>query len=278
MGYKLFAGGVKALDCSFHRDILARTGRSTRCLQGRGITAVMKEKFFPDYVYRHATGGPVVDRTGKVGAVTKKGRGGGMARGRQVDNEIQRWVKGTVEGHDNHHSSEETVPTIKPPGGLRNVKCPKKVKVKGEGARPWPSFHPFSRAFIALTERLRLTPVATQVVVRDERCNIATLVDAIFLNPKGRVVVVELKTGFEGYNDVSTGRMHAEFAHLTNAPANQHKVQLAFTHAMFERTFPEFGSTDALLIRMTSDGAHVRSLIERDSAAARRAMQKGSSF
>jgi len=250
MAYKLFSKGARALDCSFHKEILARTGRSTRCLRGRGITAVMKEKFFPDYVFRHAIGAPVLDKTGRVGATTKRGRKGGMARGRQVDNEIQRWIQ------------EGDVP-------LKNKKH--KVPFHGE-------LHPFSRAFIALTERLRLTPVASQVVVRDERCNIATLVDAVFLNAKGRVVVVELKTGFEGYNDVSTGRMLAEFAHLSNAPANQHKVQLAFTHAMFEMTFPEFGSADALLVRMTSEGAHVRSLIERDSAAARRAMRKGSSF
>ena len=260
MAYKLFSKGVKALDCSFHKEILARTGRSTRCLRGRGITAVMKGKFFPDYVYRHAIGAPVLDKIGKVGATTKRGRGGGMARGRQVDNEIQRWIQ---EG-----DAQGAVP-LKPHRSVRGSKVPK---------GPQPLLHPFSRAFIALTERLRLTPVASQVVVRDEQCNIATLVDAVFLNAKGRVVVVELKTGFEGYNDVSTGRMLAEFAHLSNAPANQHKVQLAFTHAMFEMTFPEFGSADALLIRMTSEGAHVRSLIERDSAAARRAMRKGSSF
>jgi hypothetical protein len=265
MAYKLFTEGVKALDCSFHQEILSRTGRSTRCLRGRGITAVMKEKFFPDYVFRHATGGPVLDKTGKVGAVTKKGRGGGMARGRQVDNEVQRWIQGIAQG-----DAQGTAP-FKPRQGVRASIGSKGVK----GAQP---LHPFSRAFIALTERLRLTPVSTQVVVRDERCNIATLVDAVFLNTKGRVVLVELKTGFEGYNDVSTGRMRGEFSHLSNAPANQHKVQLAFTHAMFEMTFPEFGSADALLIRMTSEGAHVRSLLERDSSAARRAMQKGSSF
>jgi len=229
----------------------------------------MKEKFFPDYVYRHAIGAPVLDKIGKVGATTKRGRGGGMARGRQVDNEIQRWIQeGDVQG---------AVP-LKPHRSVRASKVPKGAQPLQGGTGAQPLLHPFSRAFIALTERLRLTPVASQVVVRDEQCNIATLVDAVFLNAKGRVVVVELKTGFEGYNDVSTGRMLAEFAHLSNAPANQHKVQLAFTHAMFEMTFPEFGSADALLIRMTSEGAHVRSLIERDSAAARRAMRKGSSF
>jgi len=167
-----------------------------------------------------------------------------MARGRLVDSEIQHWVEGTM------------------------PKGPKALE----------RLHPFSRAFIALTRRLHLSPVASQVVVRDEKCNIATLVDFVFLNAKERSVVVELKTGFEGYNDVSNGRMRAEFAHLTNSPGNQHRVQLALTHAMFETTFPELGAADALLIRMTSTGAHVRSLDRRDSAAARAAMQKGINF
>ena len=240
MAYRLFTRGTRALECTYHQEILAQPGRSTRCLRGRGITSIIRIKYFPEYVYR--AGPAMVDTTGKPGAVKQKGRGGGLARGRLVDNEIQQWIQGTT---------------------------PKGAK---------PQLHPFSRAFIALTQRLRLTPVATQVVVRDERCNIATLVDAVFLNAVGRTVVIELKTGLEGYNDVSTGRMRAEFAHLTNSPANQHKVQLAFTHAMFETTFPEFGVADALLIRMTSAGAHVRSLHPRESAAARLAMQQASSF
>jgi hypothetical protein len=248
MGYRMYARGITSLDSTYHQAILARTGRSTQCMRGRGITAVMKEKFFPDYVYRQPSGGgPILDRKGAVGAVKKPGRGSGMARGRLVDHEIQRWVENS-----------------------------KGIAVNASNITK--TFHPFSRAFIALTQRLRLTPVSTQVVVRDETCNIATLVDAVFLNSSGRVVVVELKTGFEGYNDISTGRMHAEFAHLTYAPANQHSVQLAFTHAMFESTFPEFGAADALLIRMTSYGAHVRSLCPRERAAARQAMQQASSF
>ena len=259
MAYKLFSRASKALDCSFHQEILARTGRSTRCLRGRGITAVMKEKYYKDYVYR---GGALCEQRAAVGGTKKPGRGGGMARGRQVDNEIQRWVQeGAAQG----------ATPLKPPRGLERSKDPK-------GKEGTQALHPFSRAFIALTQRLHLTPVATQVVVRNEQCNIATLVDAVFLNAKGRIVVVELKTGFEGYNDVSTGRMLAEFAYLTNAPASQHRVQLAFTKEMFEMTFPEFGDVDGLLIRMTSTGAHVRSLDQRDSAAARAAMRKGSKF
>jgi hypothetical protein len=240
MGYLLYERGIKPLDSTFHRGVVSRTGRSTKCLRGRGITAVIKTKFFPDYVFRGAANG-----LGKTHN-KKRGKGAGMARGRQVDTEIQHWMaRGFAKQGD-----------------------------KGRA----PPLHPFSRAFIALVTRLRLTPVATQVVCRDESCNIATLVDAVFLNAQGRIVVVELKTGFEGYNDASNGRMRGEFRHLTNAPANQHKVQLAFTQIMFERTFPEFKQVDALLIRITSGGAHVRSLGRRELAAARAATRQAGRF
>jgi hypothetical protein len=244
MAYRLYSCAVKALDCTFHKAILSSTGRSTRCLRGRGITAVIREKYYPTYEFRRGSGGLVGDTPGQPGAAKKKGKGGGMARGRLVDSEIQRWVEGTMP---------------KGPKALKNL-------------------HPFSRAFIALTQRLHLTPVASQVVVRDERCNIATLVDFVFLNAKARTVVIELKCGFEGYNEVSTGRMQGEFSYLTNSPANQHRVQLALTHSMFETTFPELGVADGLLIRMTTKGAHVRSLDKREKLAARKAVRKGSSF
>jgi hypothetical protein len=171
-----------------------------------------------------------------TGDTPKRGGQGGFARGRLVDREVQRWVQ----------------------DGGGKVKNPKKL-------------HLFSRAFIALTHRLGLSAVGAQVIVRDEQCDIATLVDAVFVNKNGRVVVVELKTGFEGYNESHNGRMRAEFSHLTNSPANQHRVQLAFTHAMFQRTFPEFGEAGALLIRMTSSGAHVTSLGAKDKKAAQKA-------
>ena len=238
MGYLLYERGTKFLDATFHRGIVSRTGRSTKCLRGRGITGVIKDKYFPKYKYRGPTDGR--DRSHAPGAAKKRGKAGGMARGRLVDNEVQRWME--------------------------------------KGLAPSPSLHPFSRGFIALVTRLRLTPVATQVVCRDESCNIATLVDAVFLNAQGRIVVVELKTGFDGYNDSSNGRMREDFKHLSNSPHNQHKVQLAFTQVMFEKTFPEFGVTDALLIRMTGDGAHVRSLGSREAHAARLATRQEGNF
>ena len=221
----------------FHKEILSRTGCSSRHLKGRGLTAVIKKNFFPDYVF--VSGGAYIPPTeGGVGWKKKKKKGAnGMARGRLVDNQVRLWIQG------------------KP----RNEK----------------KFHLFSRAFIELTKMLKLTPVGAQVVVREESCNLATLVDAVFVNSKGKTVVVELKTGFEGYNETSTGKMRGVFSYLTDCPANQHKVQLALTSAMFEKTFPELGKVEALVIRMTSKGAHVRGLSDQVSKTAREILISG---
>lgn len=215
-------------------EIVARTGSSTRCMHGRGITAVIKAKFFPDYAFR-----PSACNIAPPKHVHNSKNG--MSRGRLVDGQIQKWIK-----------SRNDIIKKKPP-----------------------TMHLFARAFVELTKKLKLTPIGTQIVVRDERCDIATLVDSVFINSKGRVVIVELKTGFEGYNDTSNARMKGKFSYLSNAPANQHQLQLAFTRCMFEGTFPEFGEVHALLIRMTDSGAHVRSLDRRVGETAKEIVRRG---
>lgn len=200
---------------------------------------MIKTNYYPDYVFR-----PNATIVTSVLTKVRHGEKKGMARGRLVDNQIQKWIKHAL--------------CLEPSRQFKTKKL-----------------HLFARAFIELTKKLDWKPIGTQVVVRDERCNIATLVDSVFVNAKGQVVVVELKTGFDGYNDVSNGRMKDGFAYLTNAPSHQHQLQLAFTRCMFESTFPEFGQVQAMLIRMTNTGAHVRSLDPRIEKTARAIVRSG---
>lgn len=205
-----------------HKEILSRTGCSTRHLRGRGLTNVIRETYYPDYTFEKGGGGGLPP--------SKKGGGkGGMARGRLVDDQVRRWIQGKM----------------------------KKSYLK--------KCHPFARAFVELIENvLKLSPVGAQVVVRDEESNLATLADGVFVDRQGRTVVLELKTGFENYNDKATGKMKGVYSFLSNCPGNQHRVQLALTVEMFEKTFPELGAVIPLLVRMTSAGAHVVK-IPRDS-------------
>lgn len=219
----------------------------------RGLTAVTRERYYPEYVFVPGSGA----WSGGGGVPKKKRRDGGMSRGRRVDVEIERWIKGEL--RPIVQGSLRGVPP--PSGGLR-------------GRSPLPT-HPLARAFVTLTRRLGLVPVGAQVVVRDEQLDLATLVDGVFVNERGRVVLVELKCGFEGYNDTSNGRMRRPFQRFTNAPKYQHQLQLAFTRCMFERTFPEFGRVDARIVRMTDRGAHVTKIDDSLDETTRRIFAAG---
>ena len=212
-----------------------------------------RERYYPEYVFTPGRGA----WSGEGGVPKKKKKDRGMARGRRVDVEVERWIK----------------------RGLRPLRPPLASEVTGglRGGTPLldEPTHPLARAFVALTRRLRLVPAGAQVVVRDEQIDLATLVDGVFVNERGRVVLVELKCGFEGYNDASNGRMRRPFQKFTNAPKNQHQLQLAFTRCMFERTFPEFGRVDARVVRMTERGAHVTRIDDELDATTRRVFASG---
>ena len=196
---------------AFFSTILSRTGTSTRSMRCRGLTAVTRERYYPEYVFVPGSGA----WSGGGGVPKKKRRDGGMSRGRRVDVEIERWIK------------RELRPLRPPEGGSTPLRPPVTSEVRGglRGCSPLPT-HPLARAFVTLTRRLGLVPVGAQVVVRDEQLDLATLVDGVFVNERGRVVLVELKCGFEGYNDASNGRMRRPFQRFTNAPKYQHQLQL----------------------------------------------------
>ena len=200
----------------------------------RGLTAIIKKNYFSNYKYTFS--GTQGENYGKH---VPRDKQGGMARGRRVDNDVERWIKASVRPEASKRAAPQDILN-------RKHKQP----------------HVYAQAFIALMKKLDLTPLGAQVVVRDEACNLATLVDGVFLNRAKRVVLIELKCGFEGYNETSSGKMHAPFGAYSNAPCNQHQLQLAFTRCLFERTFPEFGKVGALLVRMTNTGAHVHTIRE----------------
>lgn len=204
-----------------YAEKLSRTGCSTRNLRCRGLTLVLKDRFYHDYKFLGRDETPInISRDG-------------MARGRRVDHEIQRWIK-----EKTHKSSG-------------------RGRVVGRAMKKPSVMHPFSRAFIELTKKLNMRPLASQVVVRDENCDIATLVDAVFLDERDKIILVELKCGFEGYVEKSNARMRRPFSCFPNSPRYQHQLQVCFTKHMFLATFPEFQHVEALVVRMTEKGAHV---------------------
>ncbi len=68
------------------RAALLSTGRGSRDMPGRGLTAALREAFFPEYDYAVALSRrPRPARRGKPGE-------GGLRRGRRVDAEISAWA------------------------------------------------------------------------------------------------------------------------------------------------------------------------------------------
>ena len=230
-----------------YAEILRRTGSSPMNLRHRGLTVVLKDRFYFDYKFQGRTTGGGGGESGP-GRGRANGKNGGMSRGRVVDHQVKAWIKRALSREQKRKNPEAT--------------------------KKHDKLHAFSRAFIELTRRMRLRPIGTQVVVRNDACDLATLVDAVFLDERNKVVLVELKCGFEGYLDKANARMKPPFVDVPNSPRYQHQLQLCFTRHMFRRTFPEFGQVNALIVRMTETGAHVTPIDQRIETKVKKLMEK----
>lgn len=101
----------------------------------------------------------------------------------------------------------------------------------------------------------RLKPVETQAPVRHPTLRLGTMADVVAVDAAGRHRVLELKTGFETYNDSSTRhRLSAPFGLHDDSPANQHQLQLAATSAMYKMSHPSRRCGAPLLLRFHSNG------------------------
>ena len=180
----------------------------------RGITLVMGRVFFPGYRYtdRAATKRRQSLETKTQAHRTKEIRqpSDGMRRGRLIDREIQQYVREIHEGVENGPAAA------------------------GETG---PRRHKYTERMIAAMTQLQLTPVATQTVVGDISTGFATAVDIVCINARNEMCIIEQKAGFEGYNHIGNGRMLHEFSGVSNAPMNQHQLQLALTTWLFFKTF-----------------------------------------
>lgn len=114
--------------------------------------------------------------------------------------------------------------------------------------------HPYAKKFVAWVLCKKFTPVAAQVAAGGSR--LRTFIDAILRDRDGKLFVVEIKTGFHGYHDVSSGRMQREFAFLSNAPRNQHLLQAVFS----EQLHAKHSATrihGSFVLRINDAGVHV---------------------
>jgi hypothetical protein len=100
------------------------------------------------------------------------------------------------------------------------------------------------------------------VTVADASVGLSTGVDLICTREDGkekRLVLVEIKAGWnrESTYDATDGNMKGCLCDLPNSARHQHAVQTVITRALFKRSYPESGSPEACVLRVTDEGVHI---------------------
>lgn len=93
--------------------------------------------------------------------------------------------------------------------------------------------HPYFKMFKELLDQKGWRPVDTQVTVGCARARVGTRVDLVCLDATDRVILLELKTGYESYLDKSSGKMLSPFQETDASPKYINLMQLFFTKWMF---------------------------------------------
>ena len=106
--------------------------------------------------------------------------------------------------------------------------------------------------------KMKWTPVEAQVTVGHPSASIATAIDAVVLEPDGRRVLLENKTGKTSYIFDHTGNMMtAPFNKMTDCVHNQHVLQLAFGYWMYKHNNPTHVISALCIVYLTPEGAGV---------------------
>jgi hypothetical protein len=202
----------------------------TRTVRLKGLMPCLRELFYPQYRFSGSARGD--ERAPVVrGARSSGSSRAGLSRGRHVDDTIQRCVE----------------------RGVSNPSCRA------------------SRHVLAALTRLGLEPIMTQVPVHGGRLGlrVGTAADMVCLDRRGRIVIVEVKTGFANYYDRSTERMLGALSAVPSCPKYHHQMQVMLTALMFEGT-TGLSVSDALVVRVLASGVQYvrvdRALMRRRTA------------
>ena len=106
--------------------------------------------------------------------------------------------------------------------------------------------------------RLKLLPVDTQIKVGCQSLRLGTAVDLRCIDPDGKYVLVEIKTGFTNYYHKHTKYpLQVIEPSQTDTPCHQFQLQLALTYELYRRTFPSHPISNALVLRVDGFGVEL---------------------
>jgi hypothetical protein len=130
----------------------------------------------------------------------------GQEIGRRVDREVSNWAK--------YPSSDRTSETL----------LSSRV-------------HPYTKKLIRAFVLWKWTPVTSQLIVASKKLGgIATAIDLVFRDDLGRLIFVELKSGFDGYFEESHGSFSFPFQDVSNTPLHQAMAQLLFGYLLYKES------------------------------------------
>ena len=196
---------------------LVETKRLTGLSGMRGITALARQVYYPKYTF--ATDGSGT-RNGMCGS-----KRAGMKRGRVIDSQI----------------------------GLLAKSCDEESAF----TRLCPAPHPFTCRVRMALRRCGFLPIATQVRCADPNVSLHTYADLLCVKQSGELVIIELKTGGDGYVFCSTQLMQWELRKekVNDAVMNQYFLQAALTAELFKR---QYGlRVSSYVVRVSESGAFV---------------------
>jgi hypothetical protein len=118
------------------------------------------------------------------------------------------------------------------------------------------TMHDYTRRFLVHVNAQGWQPIGCQVACGSLRSKIATAVDVVCVDMRNdeRVVLVELKCGFERYLDRYGSHMLPPFENMTDCPRNQFQVQLLITRKLFLNTYRSCKHVKCVVVRVTRSG------------------------
>ena len=127
-----------------------------------------------------------------------------------------------------------------------------------------PAIHPATRAVLEHIHARGWDLVGADLPVYDPSLNAnrwATEIDLVALDPVSDcIILIELKTGYDGKFSEATGPMTCSTLQLNNSPVNQAKVQLVASALLFDALYPRISRTVGLrlvVLHVESAGGQV---------------------
>jgi hypothetical protein len=172
-----------------------------------------------------------------------------MAQGNMVDHQCNAIINNTPVGNTTNLPCRADQLRARVALMLRFGKNPAEIPMLG--------IHPLVWNFFFYMDQRGFSPSAAQVGVVDRDIGIATMCDQIWRHRStGYHVLIELKKWETINYEVCIGKMAEPYAQINNNHKSHHQLQLAFSLAMFEKTF-NFRMKAAYVVRLHSSGVCV---------------------